>query len=264
MEINVQNIQYAQYSAAVQAASQTEKEPEETDTSPDPSVSDKDEKDPVYDIASFDPEEDEDYKTIKEMLEEARKTTDAYQKFLKDAKSRRTSNCGDTAIQAYARLARARTATEVDAATGYARRQIAYLKGLLSADDDNAPKVRAAINQLQKAVNRGAKKKSDLNREKRLAQQKAKSKAAAERQKQELRRRKTQRALRESAYMQEAHTANRLASQLTATRMELRQQAQDLAKAAQTSLDTALQQYTGTVEAAAAPAASAPEVSVEA
>ena len=45
----------------------------------------------------------------------------------------------------------------------------------------------------------------------------------------QLRRRKSQRMIRESGYLREAEISDRLATQLTATQMELRQQFQDLA-----------------------------------
>ena len=48
--------------------------------------------------------------------------------------------------------------------------------------------------------------------------------------------------------MREAEISDRLASQLTATQMELRQQAQDLAAATSASLEAAVQQYTASAE----------------
>ena len=147
----------------------------------------------------------------------------------------------------------------VNAASGYARRRLAQFKTALRTDSDNAAKIKAAINQLQKAVNRGERKKRELDREhltevrrKRAAKEDLKEKER--RLRQELLRRKSQRIIRESGYMREAEISDRLASQLTATQMELRQQAQDLAAATSASLEAAVQQYA----AAAEPVPSAP------
>ena len=166
---------------------------------------------------------------------------------------------GDAPLEAYARLARARSRMEVSAASGYARRRLAQFKTALRTDSDNAAKIKAAINQLQKAVNRGERKKRELDREhltevrrKRAAKEDLKEKER--RLRQELLRRKSQRIIRESGYMREAEISDRLASQLTATQMELRQQAQDLAAATSASLEAAVQQYA----AAAEPVPSAP------
>lgn len=153
----------------------------------------------------------------------------------------------------------ARSRMEVNAASGYARRRLAQFKTALRTDSDNAAKIKAAINQLQKAVNRGERKKRELDREhltevrrKRAAKEDLKEKER--RLRQELLRRKSQRIIRESGYMREAEISDRLASQLTATQMELRQQAQDLAAATSASLEAAVQQYA----AAAEPVPSAP------
>ena len=115
-------------------------------------------------------------------------------------------------------------------------------------DSENAAKIKAAISQLQKAVNRGEKKKRELNREKLEERRKARSEEAEQRMKQELRRRRAQRMIRESGYLREAEISDRLATQLTATQMELRQQAQDLSTAASASLETAVQHYTAAAE----------------
>lgn len=62
--------------------------------------------------------------------------------------------------------------------------------------------------------------------------------------------------VRESGYLREAEISDRLATHLTATQMELRQQAQALTASATTSLETAAQQYAAVgaaVTTAAAP-----------
>ena len=192
-----------------------------------------------------------------EMIRDAQEKAEAQREAMKLPKS--STRYGDAPLEAYARLARARSRMEVNAASGYARRRLAQFKTALRTDSDNAAKIKAAINQLQKAVNRGERKKRELDREhltevrrKRAAKEDLKEKER--RLRQELLRRKSQRIIRESGYMREAEISDRLASQLTATQMELRQQAQDLAAATSASLEAAVQQYA----AAAEPVPSAP------
>ena len=195
-------------------------------------------------------------KSVYEMMRDAREQAEARREQFKLPKNARY---GDAPMMAYAKLARARTPGEITAASGYARRRLAQFKTALRTDSDNAAKIKAAINQLQKAVNRGERKKRELDREhltevrrKRAAKEDLKEKER--RLRQELLRRKSQRIIRESGYMREAEISDRLASQLTATQMELRQQAQDLAAATSASLEAAVQQYA----AAAEPVPSAP------
>ena len=200
----------------------------------------------------------EEGKTLVEMIRDAQEKAEAQREAMKLPKS--STRYGDAPLEAYARLARAKNRTEVNAASGYARRRLAQFKTALRTDSDNAAKIKAAINQLQKAVNRGERKKRELDREhltevrrKRAAKEELKDKER--RLRQELVRRRTQRMVRESGYMREAEISDRLATQLTATQMELRQQAQDLAAAASASLETAVQQYAAAAETApAAPA----------
>ena len=141
----------------------------------------------------------------------------------------------------------------MNAASGYARRRLAQFKTALRTDPDNAARIKAAIRQLQKAVNRGEKKKLELDRERltELRRQRAAKEELREKEqrlRQELRRRRSQRMIRESGYMREAEISDRLATQLTATQMELRQQAQDLSASASASLETAVQHYTAAAE----------------
>ncbi len=199
---------------------------------------------------------DEDSKTLAEMIKEAQERTDAHREALKRM-PKGNARYVDAPLEAYARLARAKTASQVDAASGFARRRIAQLRGTLHLDSENAAKIKSAINQLQKAVNRGAKKKRDLNREQMIKLRKVRSQEAERRRDLELARRRTQRMIREGGYMREADIAGRLAAQLTETQMELRSQAQSLPSV--TSLETAVQQYAaeaaGAGVEAAAPAA---------
>ena len=83
---------------------------------------------------------------------------------------------------------------------------------------------------------------------------------------QELRRSLSMRAMRESGYFRETEVANRQADQLTATKMELRAQAEQLGVSATKSVDAAVQEYSAAVETAAAVTApvSMPQVDVQA
>ena len=189
------------------------------------------------------------------MLREAREKAEERRDSLK-LKSQ--TRYGDAPMEAYARLSRARTQAEVNAAAGYARRRLVQFQSALRWDSGNAGPIKAAINQLQKAVSRAGKKKRDLEHERCIKLRQAKMEQENQRQKalrlrQELRRRQSMRAVRECGYFREAEIDNRLQSQLAETRMELRAQAQALSAAFQPQVDAALQQYA----AQAAPAASA-------
>ena len=196
-------------------------------------------------------QKEEEGKDLVEMIRDAQEKAEAQREAMKLPKS--STRYGDAPLEAYARLARARSRMEVNSASGYARRRLAQFKTALRTDSDNAAKIKAAINQLQKAVNRGERKKRELDRE-RLTEIRRKKAAKEElkekerRLRQELVRRRTQRMIRESGYMREAEISDRLATQLTATQMELRQQAQDLSASASASLETAVQHYTAAAE----------------
>lgn len=198
---------------------------------------------------------EEEAKTLVEMIQDAQEKAAAQREALKLPKN--STRYGDAPLEAYARLARARSAAQVSSATGYARRRLAQFKTALHTDSENSAKIKAAINQLQKAVNRGEKKKTELNRERlteirraNAAREKKKEKEQLLRQ--ELRRRKAQRMMRESGYLREAEVSDRLAAHLTATQMELRQQAQSLAASTTTSVEAVAQQYVAVAADAAA------------
>lgn len=200
-------------------------------------------------------------KNLVEMIREAQEKADAQRETMKLPKS--GTQYGGAPLEAYARLARARTAAEVNSASGYARRKLNQFKTALHTDSDNAAKIKAAINQLQKAIARGERKKRDLSREqleelRRKRASKEGRKELERRLRQELNRRKSQRMFRESGYSKEAETANRLAAQLTATQIELRQQAQELSMSVTATAEAttyAARQYMASSEAAAAAAA---------
>lgn len=203
-------------------------------------------------------QKEEDGKNLIDMIREAQEKADAQREAMKLPKN--STRYGDAPLEAYARLARAKTSAEVNSASGYARRRLSQFKTALRTDSENSAKIKAAINQLQKAINRGERKKRELSREK-LAELRRK-RAAQENKKElelrlrhELSRRKSQRMIRESGYSREAEVSNRLAAQLTATQIELRQQAQELSVSVSATMEAtahAAQQYTAASEAASA------------
>lgn len=209
--------------------------------------------------------QDSGQRSLAEMIREAHGKAQEQRERLKLPKNTRY---GDAPLEAYARLNRARTQPDVAAAAGYARRRISQLQAAKRQDSENADRIQAAINQLQKAVSRASKKKRDLQHEKLLDVRRARMEREsqlrqAQQAKQELARRRTARSIRESGYLREAEIDNRLQDQLSATRMELRAQAQALASATSTSLDSAAQQYSAAVSTAAPPPPAA-EIDVQA
>ena len=208
--------------------------------------------------------------SITEMIRDAKEKADLHREKLERAKP--TPRYGDAPMEAYARLSRARTVGEVSSAAGYARRRIAQLQAARRSDPDHADQISAAIGQLQKAVGRAGKKKLELNREqlararqKRAAQEKRTQEAY--RLRRELQHKQTMRKLRESSYFRETDIANRFANQLTATKMELKAQAEQLGISAQAAMDAAMQGYSEGTQLATvdvdAPM-SAPQVDVQA
>ena len=71
----------------------------------------------------------------------------------------------------------ARSTAQVNSATGYARRRLAQFKTALHTDSENSARIKAAISQLQKAVNRGERKKKELNQERLTELRRAKAPA---------------------------------------------------------------------------------------
>ncbi len=207
----------------------------------------------------------EDTPTLMErMIEAQKKAKEQRDKF----RIPKNTRYGDRAIEAYARLSRARRQSDVSAAASYARRQIAQLKAAKRQDDENAPRIQAAINQLQKAVVRAGKKKRDLNREeltearRRRAAEKDQT-AEAYRLRQELRRRQKLRMIREHGYIREAEIDERHQQQMAATRAEFRSQLENLAGS--TGDPAVKAQYAAQMAAdGTAPAPTPPEISIEA
>lgn len=207
--------------------------------------------------------------SLNEMIRDAKEKADAHREKLERAKP--TPRYGDASLEAYARLQRAQSVAQVNSAAGYARRRIFQLKAAQRSDPDHADQIKATVNQLEKAVSRAGRKKLELNREqlsrarmKRMARENRRREE--QRIRQELRKNQSMRAIRESGYFREAEIANRQADQLTATKMELKAQAEQLGITTYASLDTAMQGYSSavhTAEVVDAPV-STPQVDVQA
>lgn len=200
---------------------------------------------------------------LTEMMKEARERAAEREKMFQLPKNNR--RYGDTTMIAYSRLARARSVGEVDAASGYARRQIAQLRAAKRSDSENADRIQAAINQLQKAVNRAGRKKREISQERLTARRQAKLEKEkrtreSKRLRHQLKNKQTQRTIRESGYLREAAVDNRLQDQLSAAKMELREQMRELSQSVQPSVESAVQQYA----AAAVQPDAGPELSVQA
>ena len=208
--------------------------------------------------------------TLADALRKKQENRPSLAEIMKDAKEKaaerenmyklpkNSQSYGDAVIMAYSKLIRAKTGEQVDAASGYARRQIAQLRAAKRSDSDNAERIQAAINQLQKAVNRAGRKKRELNQEKVTAKrhvrlEKEKRAREAKRLRHYLRHRQTIRMVRESGYLTEAELDNHMQNYLAAAKQEASTQIQS-------SVDAAIQQYS----AATSAPAPAPEISVQA
>ena len=184
--------------------------------------------------------------SLHEMIRDAKDKADAQREKFKLAKV--TPRYGDAPLEAYARISRARTQGQAGSAGSYARRRIAQLEAAQRSDPEHADQIKAAISQLKKAVTRANKKKMQISKEE-LARARQKRmlrenrRREAQRIRQELRKSQAMRAIQESGYFKETEIANRQADQLTATKMELRAQAEQFDAAVHTSLDAALQGY---------------------
>lgn len=208
-------------------------------------------------------EEQDNQLDITEMMKQAREQAAEREDMFKLPQN--SQRYGDSALLAYSKLARARTLGDVDAASGYARRQIARLRAAKGSDSDNADRIQAAINQLQKVVGRAGRKRRELSQERLTTQRQArlereKRTQEAKRLGHQQRGRQMMRAMRESGYLREVQVDNRLQDQLAASRLELRSQMQELADKTQTSVDKAVREYA----AASAAPVPAPEISVQA
>lgn len=207
-------------------------------------------------------------KSVYEMMRDAREQAEARREQFKLPKNARY---GDAPMMAYAKLARARTPGEITAASGYARRKIVQLQSALRSDPDNKERIQAAIRQLQKAVRRAGKKQRDVQQEKlsetrRKKALEEKNRRKAARLRQELTRARALRSIRESGYIREAEMDNRTQEQLSAARLELRTQLQELTAATSgVSTAAAVHQYAAAqaVTVAEEPAVPAPEAGLD-
>ena len=206
---------------------------------------------------------DADLSLMERMIEAQKKAKERKDRF----KIPKNTRYGDYPIEAYARLARARSQMDVNAASGYARRQISQLQAAKRQDTENAPRIQAAINQLQKAVMRAGKKKRDIQRE--GLTEARRRRMVAKRQlreaqvaKQELRKRQKLRMIREHGYIREAEIDDRFQAQMAQTRMEFRTQLENLAGSTDSAAVRA--QYEAQLAADGAAPAAAPELSIEA
>ena len=205
---------------------------------------------------------------IYEMMRDAREKAEARRDQFALPKNTRY---GDAPMMAYAKLARARTSGEVTAASGFARRKIVQLQSALRSDPDNKERIQAAIRQLQKAVRRAGKKQRDVQQEKlsetrRKKALEEKNRRKAARLRQELSRTRALRSVRESGYIREAEMDNRTQEQLSAARLELRTQLQELTAATSgVSTAAAVHQYAAAqaVTVAEEPAVPAPEAGLD-
>ena len=202
--------------------------------------------------------------SLHEMIQDAKEKADEQREKFKLAKV--TPRYGDAPLEAYARISRAHTPSQAGSAGGYARRRLAQLQAAQRSDPEHADQIKAAIGQLQKAVSRANKKKMELSREQ-LARARQKrmlrenKRREAQRIRQELRKNQAMRVIRESGYFKETEIANRQADQLTATKMELKAQAEQLGLHA--SVDTAMQGYYSAVQTAEAVSSPVPMPQVD-
>lgn len=81
-------------------------------------------------------------RSVYEMMRDAREQAEARQDQFRQSKN---TSYGDAPMMAYAKLARARTAGEVTAASGFARRKILQLQSAIRSDPDNKERIQAAI-----------------------------------------------------------------------------------------------------------------------
>lgn len=205
--------------------------------------------------------------SLADMIREAKDKADEQREKFKLAKV--TPRYGDAPLDAYARLSRARTPSQAGAAAGYARRRLVQLEAAQRSDPEHADQIKAAASQLKKAVSRANRKKLELTREqlsrarmKRLARENKRKEE--QRIRQQLHRAQAMRAVRESGYFKETEIANRQADQLTAAKMELRLQAEQLGATMQKSVDAAVQGYSAFLQTAQGGGAELPQVDVQA
>lgn len=209
-------------------------------------------------------EKDDKAKTLVEMMKEAREEAEALRK--KFTLPKNGSRYSMAAVQAYAKLSRARSQADVSAAASYARRQLIQCKNALRQDSDNSQRIQAAIRQLQSAVARASRKKRDLETERidevrRTNALRRKEKKKAAQMKNQLNRKRTSRALRENGYLNGAVMDGMQQAQIAKARAEQQEAFDKVAGSGNSTVSAseAAQRYLAapTPPLAAAPAADA-------
>ena len=95
---------------------------------------------------------------IPEMIRDAKEKLETHRDQLSKLSKAAAPRYGDAPMEAYARISRARTPSQAGSAAGYARRRLIQLKAAARADPDHADQIKAAVNQLEKAVGRANRK----------------------------------------------------------------------------------------------------------
>lgn len=209
-------------------------------------------------------EKDDKAKTLVEMMKEAREEAEALRK--KFTLPKNGSRYSMAAVQAYAKLSRARSQADVSAAASYARRQLIQCKNALRQDPDNSQRIQAAVRQLQSAVARASRKKRDLETERldevrRTNALRRKEKKKAAQLKNQLNRKRISRALRENGYLNGAVMDGMQQAQIAKARAEQQEAFDKVAGSGNSTVSAseAAQRYLAapTPPLAAAPAADA-------
>lgn len=209
-------------------------------------------------------EKDDKAKTLVEMMKEAREEAEALRK--KFTLPKNGSRYSMAAVQAYAKLSRARSQADVSAAASYARRQLIQCKNALRQDPDNSQRIQAAVRQLQSAVARASRKKRDLETERldevrRTNALRRKEKKKAAQLKNQLNRKRISRALRENSYLNGAVMDGMQQAQIAKARAEQQEAFEKVAGSGNSTVSAseAAQRYLAapTPPLAAAPAADA-------
>ncbi len=216
-------------------------------------------------------ERDDEVKTLAEMMKQAKEQAEKIRKQFELPKN--NSRYSLAAVEAYARLSRARSQTDVSAAASYARRQLAQCKTALRQGGGDTQRIQAAVRQLESAITRAGRKKRELEDERLMEKRQAKAERQRDRKKAarlkyQLRRSKTLRRLRENSYVSGAVTDGIQQAHLARQRQE-QQLAAERAGVGPVSADAVAQRYlaqqaitTPTPALEAAPAAM-PAVSLE-
>lgn len=190
-------------------------------------------------------ERDDEAKTLAEMMKQAREQAEKLRKQFELPKN--SGRYSLAAVEAYARLSRARSQTDVSAAASYARRQLAQCKSALRQGGGDTQRIQAAVRQLESAITRAGRKKRQLEEERLMERRQAKAERQHERKKAtllkyQLRRSKTLRRLRENSYISGAVMDGMQQAQLARQRQE-QQLAAERAGVGTVTADAAAQRY---------------------